>query len=87
MNVQTTNINYYVGQFPSLLTIKYTPVVKLPTGLLIIFNFLPALTSISYKNTSVNGNYTVYSTSTSGQQISLTLTNEIAAQSLMIFNL
>lgn len=67
--------SYTVDYFPSILTLRYTPGVKLPANLILTFTFFASITQINYKNVTVNGVAFVYSKSQLGQVINLTVSN------------
>lgn len=91
MVVQLSNVNYTVNQYPSVLTVQYTPGVKIPSNTLVVFQFMKAnIISVAYKNVTVVGiSYTYTQTITTQldtTNVTLTVSNDIPANSAVVFS-
>ena len=82
MVVNTSGTIYTVSQNPAALVLYYFPGVLIPANLNMTFNFTTNLANIKYKNMTINGvSSTLVATNTTTQLFSLTINNDIAANS------
>lgn len=86
MNIVTSNAVYTVNQSPATFTLLYVPGVDIPSNIKLVFIFSGYMSSIVYKNISINGVPFIYGNSQVGQQITLVVGSMILASSSVVFN-